>query len=56
MNEKRVLRVVKTSTDEVVKEFDVSDKTERQIEKLEAGLLINLNHDEFYISDSKHDR
>lgn len=31
------------------KRFDTTGKSERQIERLERGILINLDHDRFYI-------
>jgi hypothetical protein len=34
-------------TDEIVKEFDVTGRTEREIDKLDRGLNINLSSD-FY--------
>lgn len=37
-----------TTTPEVVKRIDVSDKTDRSIDKIDSGININLNHDEYY--------
>lgn len=32
-----------------VKRFNTTGKSERQIERLENGIMINLDHDRFYI-------
>ena len=45
---KKYLEVVKSSTEEVVKSIDVTDSSDRYIEKMEIGLNINLNHDQYY--------
>lgn len=48
---KRELRVVEIATKKVVRTFDVTGKSERQIEKLVRGLLINMDRDRFYVDD-----
>jgi hypothetical protein len=42
------LQVVKYDGGDVVKEFDVTNKGEREIDRLDIGLNINLNHEEYY--------
>lgn len=44
---KTFLRVVEDSTGKAEKEFDVTDKTARQVDKLFGGLSRNLNHDKY---------
>ena len=44
---KTFLRVVEDATGKVEKEFDVTDKTARQVDKLFDGLSRNLNHDKY---------
>ncbi len=42
-----VIREFETGAE--VKRYDTTDKTDRQIEKLERGILINLDRDNFYV-------
>lgn len=42
------IEVRKYDGDEVVHSIDVAGKSERQIERIEDGMNINLNHEEFY--------
>jgi len=35
--------------DTVVQRIDVTGKSERSIERVENGMAINLNHDEYYL-------
>jgi hypothetical protein len=44
------LKVVEIKSGRVVHRVDVSDTSERSIEKVEDGLLINLDHDRFYVA------
>lgn len=44
---KTFLRVVEDATGKVEREFDVTDKTARQVDKLFSGLSRNLNHDKY---------
>ncbi len=46
MRDQYFVQVRKRGTDEVVKQFGPHD--ERQAEKIEHGISINLNHDEYY--------
>ena len=45
---KKYISVVQYKTAEVVKRIDVTGKTERQIDSIDSGLNVNLNHEEFY--------
>lgn len=42
------IQVIETETGHVEHQIDVSDKSERQIEKVEDGLNINLNHEVYH--------
>lgn len=42
------IKVIEFETGECVHEIDVTGKTERQIEQVERGLNLNLNHNKFY--------
>jgi len=44
----KTLRIVEITTGKVEKEFDVTNKSERQIERMEAGILINLDVDRYF--------
>jgi len=44
---KTFLRVVEDATGKVEREFDVTDKTARQVDKLFDGLSRKLNHDKY---------
>lgn len=46
--EKRVLEVVETATNKVVREIDVTDHGARATEKIESGVNRNLNHEAFH--------
>lgn len=43
------IEIVDRETREVVKSFDVEGDTDRAIDKLEAGININLDHQRFLI-------
>lgn len=45
----KYFEIIKDDTKEVVSRSDVSNKSERQIDKIRAGASINLNHNEYYI-------
>ena len=40
--------IIEYETGKTVKEIDVTGKTDRQVEKVDDGLQINLNHERFY--------
>lgn len=43
----KYLEIIKDKNNEVVKRLDVTSKGERMIDKIENGMNINLNHDEY---------
>lgn len=43
------IEIIKTATNEVVSRMDVTGKSERFIEQVEAGASINLNHNEYHL-------
>lgn len=45
----KYFEIIKDDTKEVVSRSDVSNKTERQIDKIWYGASINLNHNEYSI-------
>ena len=51
----KYLEIVKDKGNEVVKRLNVSDKSERSIEKIERGMNINLNHDEYTVQYNESD-
>ena len=48
---KKVIQIIEYKTEDVVKEIDVTGKSQSQIDKIERGLNRNLNHDEYYTSE-----
>ena len=42
------VEIVRFSNGEVVDKIDVSGRNERYIERCEAGININLNHEEYF--------
>jgi len=55
MSKFQYLEIVQMEGNKVVKRFDVTGKGERGVERLERGVNINLNHDEFYTSTNDSD-
>lgn len=49
------IEVVKYYGQEVVMRMDVTGKPERQIERIEAGININLNHKDYYTTVSDYE-
>lgn len=45
---KRVIEVIEYEGDKVVHSVDVSDKSDRQAERVQDGMDRNLNHEKFY--------
>lgn len=45
----KYLEIVKKETKEIVKRMDITNQSERQIERIEMGVLMNLNIKEYYI-------
>jgi hypothetical protein len=55
MKKFQYLEIVKMEGNKVVKRFDVTGKGERGIERLERGVNINLNHNEFFTQENDSD-
>ncbi|MCP4987241.1 MAG: hypothetical protein GY928_14680 [Colwellia sp.] len=45
--------IIQASTGAVAQRFDVTDKSERYVDKLERGISINLDHAHFYIDNEE---
>jgi hypothetical protein len=45
---KRYIEIVETKTDKIVLRSDVTEKSEKNIERIEYGMNINLNHSKFF--------
>ena len=43
-----VIQIVETATGNVVREIDVTGKSENQIEKTERGILINMDMENYF--------
>jgi len=48
----KYLEIVKDSTQEVVSRLDVTGKSERAIERIEGGMSLNLNHNQYSIRET----
>ena len=48
MNKCKYIEIVEYATEKVVKRIDVSGKTYRQADLIDAGINRNLNHDEYF--------
>lgn len=44
----KYIEIVLYDTNKVVKRIDVKNRSEKQIDKIEDGLNINLNHDQYF--------
>ena len=51
----KYIEIVEYGDNQVAKRMDVSHKSDRMIEKIEDGIMINLNHDEFYVQSVETD-
>ncbi len=51
----REIRVHDMTTSEVVHRVDVTGKSDTHVERSMAGMLINMDQNKFYISDSADD-
>jgi hypothetical protein len=45
----KYLEIVEDSTNKVIKRVDISKHSEKSASKVEVGMNINLNHDEFTV-------
>lgn len=52
MSEKRVLQVVDGETGQVVHSVDVSGRSDRAVEKIERGMLRNMD-DRFFVREKR---
>ncbi len=54
MSEKYI-DIIEHSTGNVVEQIDVSGRSDRQVERVDNGININMNHEMYYtlISDTK---
>lgn len=52
---KRYIEIVEYKTGDVVKRIDVTDMSERTVDKTERGMNINLDHSNYYtvVTDSE---
>ncbi len=49
---KRELLIKEIATREIVERVDVTGKSDRDIERITRGMLINMDRDRFYVGDS----
>lgn len=50
---KTYLEIVRDKDSKVVKRLDVTGKSERSIEKIEDGINVNLNHNEYSVNKTQ---
>jgi hypothetical protein len=50
-----IVRIEHQINDVVVKRMDMTGKSDRQIERIENGIWINLNHQDFYTRVTESD-
>ena len=48
MSEKKSIEVIKYKDGKSVKSIDVSGKSDSTIDRIDSGININLNHEEYY--------
>lgn len=48
---KKYLEITDAKTKEVIKRMDVTDKSERHIERIEMGILMQMNRDKYYVGE-----
>ena len=51
----KYLEIVEDSTNEVACRMDITNCSERQIERLENGVHINMNHDKFHTREMEYE-
>ena len=56
MTARHELQVIDLETDEVVRTIDVSGHSERQVERIERGLLRNMNRDRYVVDEVRRAR
>lgn len=50
----RFLEITNIDTNQVEESFDVTGDTDRQVERLLRGILINLDRDKFFVADDTY--
>ena len=48
----KVIKIKKLENDEVVHEIDITGKAERSIDHIVDGMMINLDHSQYWIDDT----
>jgi hypothetical protein len=56
MEKKKYIEIIKMSGNVVIKRMDVTVRADRQIERIESGVNINLNHNEFFTDVNEYDK
>ena len=49
----RKLQVVAIVTGEIVKELDVTGRSDRDVDRIMRGMLINMNREKYFVRDTK---
>lgn len=52
---KKYIEIVAYGSDEVVKRLEVTGKSNREIERIDRGMNINLNHEDYYTREVSDD-
>jgi len=52
MDKYRYLEVVKYEDETVVKRIDITGKGLRSVERISRGIIINLNHEEYFTTEN----
>ena len=53
--DERKLQVVNIVTFEIVKEINVTGRSDNSVDLIERGMLRNLNRDEYFVRDTKEE-
>ena len=53
--DERKLQVINIETFEIVKELDVTGRSDSNVERIERGMLINMNRDKYCVRDTKYE-
>ncbi len=48
----KVIKVKKQKTNEVIHEIDVTTRSERSIDRITDGMMINLDHANYWVDDT----
>lgn len=52
---KKYIEIVEFATGDVIKRLDVTGKSEREIELIDNGVNINLNHNDYFTRENESD-